>query len=172
MNWPGKNSKTHTSLKEKTQVVQWRLHRSPLKFLTNPYFLWSWKPIFHLSYIWLWTLPRCGQGKSAWPSQALPGQPNFSQIRQSHLVCVIPPFIRHEAHERTPMTCALPRGKRYRWGWPWMCLPARTARERHLTSCSVNTPLPHGPKGHVLGCGAEEKFSLPIRQGLCLSGPL
>lgn len=64
------------------------------------------------------------------------------------------------------------KGKRYRWRWPWMCLPARMAREHHLTSCSVNTPLPHGPKGHVLGCGVEEKFSLPIRQGLCLSGPL
>lgn len=110
-------------------------------------------------------------GMLAWPSQALQGQPNFSQTRQSRLVCITLPFARHEAHVRTPMIHELQRSKGIGGGGRGcMCLPARMARECHLTSCSVNTLLSHGPEGHVLGCGVGEKVSLHFDKAFLYQG--
>lgn len=102
----------------KTEIVEWRLHGSPLTFLTNPQTrIISCGPegpsVLHVAQKAISAWPRLAgvtSSASSQPSLLLPDQTKPP-------ASITLPFVRPEAHTRAPLTCGLQRGRRYKWRW-------------------------------------------------------
>lgn len=100
----------------------------------------------------LWGGPECGSGcqgrlgapRGHGPLRLFPARPHLPGKTKPPGVGLL--LCQHEARARTPQHICY-TGAEVCGEWPQTSLPAGTARECNLPSCSVNIPLSHSSQG-------------------------